>query len=65
MRKISHWRCEQHPSNVKTIISAGMPRTPICDWQTPQTDSWPCSRPLVLFSPEPSADRSGSATTRT
>ena len=51
MRQISNWRCDIHPANQKTIISAARTRAPICDWQTPETDSWPCSRSMVLFSP--------------
>jgi len=51
MRKVSNWQCEIHPANQKKIISAARTRAPICDWQTPETDSWPCSRPMVLFSP--------------
>jgi hypothetical protein len=62
MRQISHWRCEDHPTNLKKIISAGRYRAPLCDWQTPLTDSWPCSRPMVPFSPPPEgADYSQSA----
>jgi hypothetical protein len=51
MRQISHWCCEDHPTNLKKIISTGRYRAPICDVQSPLTNNWPCSRPMVLISP--------------
>jgi hypothetical protein len=54
MRQISHWRCDVHPDNQKKLITAGRPVPPVCDWQTPDTDSWPCRRPMTLVAaPEP------------
>ncbi len=42
MRQISHWRCDQHPDNVVTLITAGHATPPQCDWQTDDTIGWPC-----------------------
>jgi hypothetical protein len=64
MRQISHWRCETHPTNQKKIISASRYRAPICDWQTPETDSWPCSRPMIPFSPSAATDGESPAVNR-